>query len=70
MAVTLKSSVALYDPLTNTTFQVLTSPESSTISSAHFLGDSGRHLVAVGVWDVVLWDLVTRSGMFFRKLSQ
>lgn len=62
LALTLMKYVALLNPSTNSTLERLNSPESGSIASSHFLGSSARYLVAAGVWDLVLWDLITRSG--------
>jgi hypothetical protein len=31
---------------------------------AHFVGASGRHLVAAGAKTIILWDLIKSQGMF------
>ncbi|KAJ8468395.1 hypothetical protein ONZ51_g9678 [Trametes cubensis] len=61
LAVSVGSHVAIYDPDTNALCQVLTCPECATMSSAEFVGSSGRYLVVSGPRDVLLWDLVSQS---------
>ncbi|OJT02754.1 WD repeat-containing protein 75 [Trametes pubescens] len=61
LAVSVGSHVAVYDPDTNALCQVVTCPECTTVSSARFVGSSGRYMVISGPRDVLLWDLVSQS---------
>ncbi|KAI0361404.1 WD40 repeat-like protein [Trametes cingulata] len=61
LAVSVGSHVAVYDPDTNALCQVLTCPECASVSSAQFVGSSGRYMVISGSRDVLLWDLVLQS---------
>lgn len=67
LAISLGPYVALYDPITTALRQALTSPECQVATSAHFVGRRGRYLAVVGGSELVLWDLVTQSGMFLSK---
>ncbi|KAL7285467.1 hypothetical protein ACG7TL_000564 [Trametes sanguinea] len=60
LAVSVGSHVAIYDPETNALMQVLTAPECATVSSAQFVGSTGRYVVVSGPRDVLLWDLVSQ----------
>ncbi|KAF8167608.1 quinon protein alcohol dehydrogenase-like superfamily [Crassisporium funariophilum] len=57
-AVAVGPHIAIFDPITGSLRQTLTSSESLENHSAHFIGNSGRHLLAVGAKCLVLWDLV------------
>ncbi|RPD82358.1 WD40 repeat-like protein [Lentinus tigrinus ALCF2SS1-7] len=61
LAVSVGSHIAIYEPDTNALCQVLTCPDSATVSSVHFVGSSGRYLAVSGARDVFLWDLVFQS---------
>ncbi|KDQ63260.1 hypothetical protein JAAARDRAFT_29279 [Jaapia argillacea MUCL 33604] len=58
LAISFRSRIILYDPVTNASQLVISSPECKIISSAHFMGRAGRYLIAVGQCDTVLWDLL------------
>lgn len=60
-AVSMGPHVAIYDGQTNVLYQVMTSPECKHVSSAHFIGPSGRYVTVMGSRDVMLWDMVSRS---------
>lgn len=57
------SFVPIYDSSTNALLQVLVSSECGRVTSAHFLGSSGRFLAVAGERDLVLWDLVSHTSM-------
>ena len=61
-AVAVGPHVAVYDPIAGCLRQTLTSPECQAAEHAHFIGASGRHLVAAGVKSITLWDLIKSQG--------
>jgi hypothetical protein len=54
----------VYDPIAGCLLQTLTSPECQAAEHAHFIGASGRYLVAAGAKNITLWDLINSQGMF------
>lgn len=54
----------MYDPIAGCLRQTLTSPVCQATEHAHFIGASGRHLVAAGAKTIILWDLIKSQGMF------
>lgn len=66
-AVAVGPHVAVYDPITGCLRQTLTSPECQTTEHAIFIGARGRHLVAAGAKNIVLWDLIKSQGMFHDR---
>ncbi|VDB86572.1 unnamed protein product [Peniophora sp. CBMAI 1063] len=61
LAVSLGPYVAIYDATSTMLISALTARESCvSVVSAHFLGDSGRYITAVGQREVVMWDLISR----------
>jgi NET1-associated nuclear protein 1 (U3 small nucleolar RNA-associated protein 17) len=54
----------VYDPIAGCLRQTLTSPECQATEHAHFIGASGRHLVAAGAKTITLWDLIKSQGTF------
>lgn len=56
--------VALYEPSTSALLCNLTSPQCKNITSAYFIGRSGRYLAAMSPASVTLWDIVSQTGMF------
>ena len=52
----------LYNSASNNLRRILSTPSCKNVLSAQFLGRSGRFLVSVGTWDIVLWDLAVHSG--------
>ncbi|KAI0045205.1 WD40 repeat-like protein [Auriscalpium vulgare] len=67
LAVPFESSVAIYDPVTNALLHMLNTPESrGVIQSVCFVGEGGRYLAAVGLRDVVVWDLITQTALWHR----
>lgn len=69
LAVSQAPHVVLYDPATCIPIKTLTCPESNNVSSAHFIGRSGRYLAAIDKRNLVLWDLVTQTGKPSSALS-
>ena len=65
-AVAVGPHVAVYDPIASCLRQTLTSPECQAAEHAHFIGASGRHLVAAGAKIIILWDLIKSQGMFYH----
>lgn len=63
-AVAVGAHVAVYDPIAGCLRQTLTSPECQVTEHAHFIGATGRHLVAAGAKSITLWDLIKSQGMF------
>ena len=63
-AVAVGPHVAVYDPIAGCLRQTLTSPECQATEHAHFIGATGRHLVAAGAKAITLWDLIKSQGMF------
>ena len=63
-AVAVGPHVAVYDPIASCLRQTLTSPECQATEHTHFIGASGRHLVAAGAKTIILWDLIKSQGMF------
>jgi len=61
-AVSVGSHVALYDPLSRSLRQTLTSPDCLNIQSTHFVGPNGRYLLTVGAKSLVVWDIILGSG--------
>ncbi|KIY51320.1 WD40 repeat-like protein [Fistulina hepatica ATCC 64428] len=61
LAIAAGPSVYIYDPITNLCKRTISTPSLPDIRYVHFIGQSGRLLVAAGARDVVLWDLVTQS---------
>ncbi|OBZ79932.1 WD repeat-containing protein 75 [Grifola frondosa] len=61
LAVSVGPYVAIYDPDTNALLQVLTCAECKVVSSARFVGVSGRFLAVHGAQDVMLWDLISQT---------
>ena len=66
LAVTAGSFVPIYDSSTNVLLQVFIASECGRVSSVHFLGSSGRFLAVAGERDLVLWDLVSQSSVYFN----
>jgi len=65
IAVVAGSFVPIYDSVTNVLLQVLVASECGRVTSAHFLGSSGRFLAVAGERDLVLWDLVSHTSKYF-----
>ncbi|EMD41924.1 hypothetical protein CERSUDRAFT_42851 [Gelatoporia subvermispora B] len=61
LCISFRSHVALFDPITNSLHQVLTTPQCKDITSAFFIGNSSRYLAVIGTRDVLLWDLVAQT---------
>ncbi|KAH7916435.1 hypothetical protein BJ138DRAFT_1139745 [Hygrophoropsis aurantiaca] len=61
LAVSYSASVAMYDPTTNVLQHNFCCSEVPEVSSAHFVGPSGRNLVVMGKVSLVVWDIVTQS---------
>ncbi|KZT30806.1 WD40 repeat-like protein [Neolentinus lepideus HHB14362 ss-1] len=59
--------VVLYDPTTCLVHCVLSSSHCKSASSAHFLGTEGRYLAVVGTYDVLIWNLITRTVQWHRR---
>ena len=56
--------VALYDPFTKLLRSSLTVPDGQAVQDVHFIGDTGRHLLASTARTLILWDLVLGRGIF------
>ena len=65
IAVAAGSFVPIYDSSTNTLLQVLVASECGRVTSVYFLGSSGRFLAVAGERDLVLWDLVSQTSVYF-----
>jgi len=65
IAVAAGSFIPIYDSATNALIQVLVASECGRVTSAHFLGHSGRFLAVAGERDLVLWDLVSHTSAYF-----
>ncbi|KAH9486491.1 WD repeat-containing protein 75 [Psilocybe cubensis] len=57
-AVSVGAHIALYDPVSRSLRQALTTPECVSIQSVHFVGVDGRFLLASGINVLVMWDLL------------
>ncbi|PCH33944.1 WD40 repeat-like protein [Wolfiporia cocos MD-104 SS10] len=68
-AISVGIHVVLYEALSNALYQVLTSPDCSQVSSAHFVGPSGRYITVAGSVDLMLWDLLTKSMQWHYRSS-
>lgn len=53
----------MYDASTNLLTGVLTCPECPVVLSAQFVGRSSRYLAAYSPRDLVLWDVITQTGV-------
>jgi hypothetical protein len=64
LAVTFDSCISLYEPVTYTQLAVLRTQEPVELSSAHFVGPSGKYLVVAAKGCVLLWDVITQQGNY------
>ena len=64
LAISYGPYVCLIDPESNLLLDCLSTTEIKEPYSVMFLGRSGRFLLSAGKKDIIIWDLVTRSGMF------
>jgi NET1-associated nuclear protein 1 (U3 small nucleolar RNA-associated protein 17) len=68
LAVAFGAFVNLYDPLSSDLLQSLAAPFCKTVTKAHFIGQTGHYIAATGYKEVILWDVVSGSGAFWRNL--
>ncbi|EIW87027.1 WD40 repeat-like protein [Coniophora puteana RWD-64-598 SS2] len=61
LAIALDPYVAVYNPVTNSLRYTIICSNCKHVTSAHFVGASGRYLVVQGGSDLILWDMVTQS---------
>jgi NET1-associated nuclear protein 1 (U3 small nucleolar RNA-associated protein 17) len=54
--------VAIYDAMSGSLLQTLTSPSSQKSKFVHFIGSEGRYLLATCTNSLVMWDLIDNSG--------
>ena len=59
--------IAVYDALSGSLCQTLTSPNSEKTTFVHFIGTDGRYLLATYSKSLVMWDLIDSSGAFPAK---
>ncbi|KAF8922017.1 WD40-repeat-containing domain protein [Mucidula mucida] len=67
LSISFKKHVVLYDPLTTVPRRILTTPECPNVSSAQFVGSSGRYLAIISGRDISIWDLVLQSVLWHRR---
>ena len=60
--------MVLYEPSTMLVIKTVTCPECPSVVSTHFVGRGDRYLAIQGHREVILWDLITESGQFFKTL--
>ena len=65
LAVALDSSVALYDSVSNALHFTIVCSECQNITSIHFIGQSGRYIAVLGGANLVVCDIIKRSGASF-----
>jgi NET1-associated nuclear protein 1 (U3 small nucleolar RNA-associated protein 17) len=65
LAVALDSSVALYDSISNALHFTIVCPECPKISSLHFIGQHGQYIAVLGGANLVVCDIIKRSGASF-----
>ncbi|KAF8203796.1 WD40-repeat-containing domain protein [Pholiota molesta] len=53
--------VAIYDAMSGSLLQTLTSPSSQKSKFVHFIGSEGRYLLATCTNSLVMWDLIDNS---------
>ncbi|TFK36968.1 WD40 repeat-like protein [Crucibulum laeve] len=53
--------VALYDPVTNSLRETLTSPECQSTRLVKFIGSGGRYVAIAGRRKLLMWDIISRS---------
>jgi WD40 repeat protein len=61
-AVAMGAYVVLFDAVSASVRQSLTSPSCTKVQSVRFIGAGGCHLLAVGENMLVLWDLINMEG--------
>ena len=64
LAVALDSSVALYDSISNALHFTIVCSECQKISSVHFIGQYGQYIAVLGGANLVVCDIIKRSGAF------
>ncbi len=62
LAVCFNPHVALIDPLSNLVLDTLDAAEVKKPNRVRFVGSSGRYLMVLNNREVVMWDLISRSG--------
>lgn len=63
-AVAVGAHIAIYNALSGSLCQTLTSPSSDAATLVHFIGSDGRYLLATHSKSLVMWDLINSCGMF------
>lgn len=67
-AVAMGAYVVVFDAVSASVRQSLTSPSCSKVHSVRFIGANGCYLLAAGENMLVLWDLINMEGMIFGYL--
>jgi NET1-associated nuclear protein 1 (U3 small nucleolar RNA-associated protein 17) len=69
LAVALDASVALYDSISNALQSTIVCSECPKISSIHFIGHHGQYIAVLGGPNLVVCDIVNRSGASLHLIN-
>lgn len=70
LAVAVDSSVALYDSTSNALHFTIVCSECQKISSIHFIGQHGQYIAVLAGANLVICDIIKRSGTSFCLISE